>query len=141
MSEALEPNDTPRLFMTELILADWSAGVHWYVKTFGLPLVLKDETRRFALLGDPRTGQLALKEARETESGSPTKVRLVFQVDDLEASHRRLKWRGVEVGDVTLNDREHYREVRLIGPEGTPITLFDWDRRGDRHGSPRIQTT
>ena len=118
--------------MTELRVNDWSAAVRWYTETLELPLLLKDEPQGFALLGDAKSGQLALKRANETHLGSPSRVRLVFEVDDLEASYRWLKLKGVDVGDVTINDREHYREVRLLGPEGTPITLFDWDRRKER---------
>ena len=119
-------SNQPRLFMTELTVRDWNLAVGWYVASLGLTVKLKDETGRFALLGDPESGQLAIKGTRDSEEGTPTRVRLVFQVDDLEAFHRRLKLNGVEVGDITTNDRERYREVRLVDPEGTPITVFDW---------------
>ena len=132
MSESSEPGREPRLFMTELRVNDWSAAVRWYTETLELPLILIDEPQGFALLGDPTNGQLALKKTSETQWESPTRVRLVFKVDDLEACYRRLKLKGVDIGDVTINDREHYREVRLLGPEGILITLFDWDRRKER---------
>jgi hypothetical protein len=69
---------------------------------------------------------LALKRSEEQGRG----CRLVFQVEDPDAERVRLQALGVAVGEASDNAEEHYREVRLSDPGGTPITLFAWSRRG-----------
>ena len=53
-------------------------------------------------------------------------VRLIIQVEDLEAEQERLIGRGVALSPPVDHPDEGYREVRLHDPEGTPIRLFCW---------------
>jgi catechol 2,3-dioxygenase-like lactoylglutathione lyase family enzyme len=112
------------LFMTELHVADWPATVGWYVEVLGLRLLRSDAERRFALLA-AGNGRMALRGV-EAPAGPATGVRLVFLVADVDAEHERLRSLGVEASPPADHPREPYRETRLTGPEGTPITLFAW---------------
>ena len=76
------------------------------------------------LAGSGRLGVQGTKEARfATGTG---KVRLVFQVNDLDGERRRLIEQGVAVGDLVENHEEGYREARLQDPEGHSLRLFAW---------------
>jgi catechol 2,3-dioxygenase-like lactoylglutathione lyase family enzyme len=112
------------LFLTEIKVSDWAGTVRWYVETLGMRLLLEDPDHQYAMLGAGR-GRLALK------GGSPPGldrdlVRLIVQVEDLEAEQQRLIGRGVSLAPPVDNPDEGYREVRLHDPEGTPIRLFSW---------------
>ena len=111
-----------RLFMVELEVRDWSEGVSWFHETLGLELILRDEAHRFALLG--RSGvHLAVKQGVERPQNP---IRLIFQIDDIEAERVRLLAAGVEVSPLQVNDTEGYFEVRLSGPAGIRICLFQF---------------
>ena len=56
----------------------------------------------------------------------PSKVRLVFQVRDVDLERQRLIELGVEVGVPFDNREEGYREIRLHDPDGNSLTLFAW---------------
>jgi predicted enzyme related to lactoylglutathione lyase len=114
------------LFMTVIRVADWSKIVRWYTKTLGLVPVLLDDQHEFALLsaGRGRLGVQGVKAARLVEGLS--KLRLVFQVHDLDLERQRLIDHGVPVGAPIENREEGYREVRLQDPEGNSVRLFAW---------------
>lgn len=113
------------LFMTELHVVDPEPMARWYAEVLGLRIVLRDVSKGFVLLEAPGGGRLALKRSEEQGRG----CRLVFQVEDPDADRVRLQALGVSVGEPNENTEEHYREVRLSDPEGTPITLFAWSGR------------
>jgi catechol 2,3-dioxygenase-like lactoylglutathione lyase family enzyme len=121
------------LFMTVIRVASWPTTVRWYIDTLGLPPIVMDAQHEFALLsaGSGRLGVQGTKEARFV--AGPGKVRLVFQVRDLEGERQRLIGQGVVVGDLIENLDEGYREVRLQDPEGHSLRLFAWvdPTRGD----------
>jgi predicted enzyme related to lactoylglutathione lyase len=128
MSEPFtSPATGPELFMTELLVADWPAQVQWYAETLGLRLSLRDEAGGFALFTGSH-GRLALRRGPVSDP-SHGKIRLVFQVADVEAECARLAARGVAMSVPRDHPREAYREVRLTDPEGTSITLFCWTSR------------
>ena len=96
MAEPPEPeplaSDEPPLldlFMTVVRVADWSNIVRWYTDTLGLVPILLDPLHEFAFLaaGQSRLGLQGVKGAREPSV--PSKVRLVFQVRDLDQERRR----------------------------------------------------
>jgi predicted enzyme related to lactoylglutathione lyase len=124
----LAASESPRfqLFMTVVKVAKWSTTVRWYTHTLGLAPVLVDRKQEFALLaaGNGRVGLQGVKDGRAAEGRS--KVRLVFQVPDLDVERRKLTEQGVEVGVPIDNSEEGYREVRLRDPEGNSLTLFAW---------------
>jgi catechol 2,3-dioxygenase-like lactoylglutathione lyase family enzyme len=126
--EPIPAVERPRLdlFMTVIRVASWQTTVRWYIDTLGLSPVLMDAQHEFALLsaGSGRLGVQGTKEARFTSG--PGKVRLVFQVNDLDGERRRLIEQGVAVGDLVENHEEGYREVRLQDPEGHSLRLFAW---------------
>lgn len=119
-------NAVPDLFMTELCVSAWADAVRWYVEVLGLRLTLRDEASGFALLA-AGPARLALK---RDEGASGRGVRLVFRVADVDAEHARLGSLGVSVTPPADHPREPYREIRLTGPAGTPITLFAWRAPG-----------
>jgi catechol 2,3-dioxygenase-like lactoylglutathione lyase family enzyme len=126
--EPIPAMERPRLelFMTVIRVASWQTMVRWYIDILGLSPVLMDAQHEFALLsaGSGRLGVQGTKEARFTSG--PGKVRLVFQVNDLDGERRRLMEQGVVVGDLVENHEEGYREVRLQDPEGHSLRLFAW---------------
>jgi catechol 2,3-dioxygenase-like lactoylglutathione lyase family enzyme len=126
--EPLASTEPPflHLFMTVVRVADWPSIVRWYIDTLRLVPVLMDPQHEFAFLaaGQGRLGLQGVKGARE--STVPSKVRLVFQVIDVELERQRLIELGVEVTVPFDNRDEGYREIRLHDPDGNSLTLFAW---------------
>src|SRR3984885_4730763 len=114
------------LFMTVVRVADWSKIVRWYIDTLRLVPVLMDPQHEFAFLaaGQGRLGLHGVKGPREPTV--PSKVRLVFQVRDVDLERERLIELGVEVSVPFDNRQEGYREIRLNDPDGNSLTLFAW---------------
>jgi len=130
------------LFMTVVRVASWQTTVRWYIDVLGLALVLLDAEHEFALLsaGSGRLGVQGVKEGRS--ASGPGKVRLVFQVADLDQECQRLTELGVAVGPPMENLVEGYREARLQDPEGHSLRLFAWTgptRGGPLFASPGVQ--
>jgi catechol 2,3-dioxygenase-like lactoylglutathione lyase family enzyme len=123
-SEGAEPQAGIELSFTELRTADWAAAVRWYLDVLGLRLVLEDVGHRFALL-EAGASRLALRGGGDVTAPGH-RLRLVFRVDDVDATRERLLRWGVDVGPAVDNPREPYRSVVLHDLEGTPITLFSW---------------
>ena len=114
------------LFMTVVRVAEWSKIVHWYIDTLRLVPVLLDAEHEFALVaaGQGRIGLQGVKGPRELIV--PSKVRLVFQVRDVDFERRRLIDLGIDVTLPSDNREEGYREIRLHDPDGNSLTLFAW---------------
>jgi predicted enzyme related to lactoylglutathione lyase len=150
MSEVHEPETLASteppfldLFMTVVRVADWSRIVRWYIDTLRLVPVLMDPQHEFAFLaaGQSRLGLQGVKGPREPTV--PSKVRLVFQVRDVDFERQRLSELGVEVSVPFDNSAEGYREIRLHDPDGNSLTLFAWldPERAHRLAPNRQRTT
>ncbi len=115
------------LFMTVLRVARWQTTLAWYIEALGLSPVLVDPAHEFALLaaGCGRVGLQGVKEAQAPTSRA--RVRLVFQVADLDVERRRLLDRGIAVGEPVANAAEGYREIRFQDPEGYSLRFFAWE--------------
>ncbi len=115
------------LFMTVIRVARWPSTVRWYIDILGLAPVLLDEAHEFALLsaGGGRVGLQGVKEGQMTPARN--RVRLVFQVDDLDRERNRLLDAGLDVGEPIENHDEGYREIRFQDPEGYSLRFFAWD--------------
>jgi predicted enzyme related to lactoylglutathione lyase len=117
------------LFLTELLVDDWAGTVRWYVETLRLRLALEDRAGLYALLeSGSGSGRLALK-GGGIPGPSRDRVRLVFEVDDVDAERERLLCSGLDVG-VPTDSPEGYRAITLLDPERTPLTLFCWKASG-----------
>jgi len=114
------------LFMTVIRVARWQTTVRWYIDTLGLPPLLLDPAHEFALLsaGGGRVGLQGVKEAHLAPARG--RVRLVFQVADLDRERRHLSDKGIAVGDPIENRAEGYREIRFQDPEGYSLRFFAW---------------
>jgi predicted enzyme related to lactoylglutathione lyase len=114
------------LFMTVVRVMDWSTLVPWYIDTLGLVPILIDAEHEFALLaaGSGRLGFKGIKS--HLIAHERTKVRFVFQVQDVDHERQRLVARGIVVSEPFDNSDEGYREVRLHDPEGNSLTMFTW---------------
>jgi predicted enzyme related to lactoylglutathione lyase len=127
-AEPLEANGPPslELFMTVLRVAEWSKMVRWYLDTFGLLPIVLDHQNEFALLaaGQGRLGLQGIKGFRDPTARH--KVRLVFQVPDVDSERGKLIEKGVAVTEPFNHAGEGYREVRLRDPDGNSLTLFAW---------------
>lgn len=127
------------LFMTVIRVAQWRTTVRWYIDTLGLTPILLDSPHEFALLsaGSGRLGLQGIKAALPTAGSG--RVRLVFQVRDLDQERARLIAQGVAVGAPIENAEEGYRELRLQDPEGYSLRLFAWTdpARSDSFGGRR----
>ena len=87
------------LFMTVIRVANWKTTVAWYIHTLGLCPVLLDSQHEFALLprGADEWESRGVQESRSSEVSA--RVRLVFEVQDLDEERRRLIEQGVAVGE------------------------------------------
>ncbi len=114
------------LFMTVVRVTEWSTIVPWYIDTLGMVPILIDAEHEFALLaaGDGRLGFKGIKSNCTVHER--TKVRFVFQVDDVDRERQRLVDLGVIVSAPFDNRDEGFREVRLHDPEGNSSTMFAW---------------
>ncbi len=135
-AEPLAAADPPLidLFMTVVKVANWWTVVRWYTDTLGLAAVVLDRQNEFALLaaGQSRVGLQGMKGAHELTRSS--KVRLVFQVRDVDVERQRLVALGLDVSMPHDNRQEGYREIRLRDPDGNRLTLFAWtDPAGSHH--------
>ena len=104
------------LFLTEIKVSDWASTVRWYVETLGMRLLLEDAEHQYALLGSGR-GRLALK------GGSPKgldrdHVRLIIQVEDLEAEQERLVGRGVALSPPSTTRKRATARSGCTTPRG-----------------------
>jgi catechol 2,3-dioxygenase-like lactoylglutathione lyase family enzyme len=114
------------LFMTVLRVADWPTSVQWYTETLGLVPVVLDGAHEFALL-EAGNGRLGLKGKKAPHGAHERiRIRLVFQVQDVDVERRKLVDRGVVVSRLFDNRDEGYREVRLHDPDGNSLTMFAW---------------
>jgi hypothetical protein len=114
------------LFMTVVRVMDWSTIVPWYIDTLGMVPILIDAEHEFALLG-AGLGRLGFKGIKShLIAHERTKVRFVFQVQDVDHERQRLVERGIVVSVPFDNREEGYREVRLHDPEGNSLTMFTW---------------
>jgi predicted enzyme related to lactoylglutathione lyase len=115
------------LFMTVIRVARWQTTVRWYIDALGLSPLLIDAAHEFALLsaGGGRVGLQGVKEAHLASSRG--RVRLVFQVADLDRERRRLIDNGVAVAEPVENPGEGYREIRFQDPEGYSLRFFAWN--------------
>jgi hypothetical protein len=129
----------PALFMTVVKVMNWATIVPWYIDTLGLVPVLIDADHEFACLaaGNGRIGLKGVSEARPAHLW--VKVRLVFQVPDVDLARQRLVEKGIEVSAPMDSHDEGYREVRLHDPDGNSLTLFTWidPRKESRFGRIR----
>jgi predicted enzyme related to lactoylglutathione lyase len=133
MTEPAEPvpfaaEGPPRieLFMTVIRVARWPSTVRWYIDVLGLTPLLLDATHEFGLLA-AGGGRVGLQGVREPHlASSRARVRLVFQVADLESERRRLLDGGIAVGEPIENPDEGYREIRFQDPEGYSLRFFAW---------------
>ncbi len=125
-------SEPPRidLFMTVIRVTRWQTTVRWYIDALGLAPLLLDAGNEFALLS-AGSGRVGLQGVKEAPWRSPrNRVRLVFQVADLDRERRRLIDHGVELGEPIENQEEGYREIRFQDPEGYSLRFFAWNDPG-----------
>ena len=118
------------LFMTVIRVVRWKTTVRWYIDTLGLRPLLLDSTHEFALLS-AGGGRVALQGVKEAQMAAARgRVRLVFQVADLDCERRHLIEQGIAVGEPIENHAEGYREIRFQDPEGYSLRFFAWSDPG-----------
>lgn len=118
------------LFMTVIRVTRWPSTVRWYIDTLGLAPVLVDAEHEFALLS-AGGGRVGLQGVKDAQLAPPrNRVRLVFQVADLDAERQRLIDAGIAVGEPIENRAEGFREIRFQDPEGYSLRFFAWDDPG-----------
>ncbi len=113
------------LYLVEFRVSDWAQSVSWYRDMLDLKVLLVDEEHQYSLL-EAGPGRIALKTSVVGQDRSA--MRITFRVDDIEEVRARLVDLGVEVSSTITNANEGFSEVRLIDPDGTPITIFAWTR-------------
>lgn len=117
------------LFMTVIRVGRWRELLRWYTEVLGLAPLLVDTANEFALLS-AGFGRLGLQGVKEAALGpSRGRVRLVFQVPDVDRERQRLIGHGVGIGEPLENRQEGYREIRLQDPEGYSLRIFSWSDR------------
>ncbi|MCS7016386.1 MAG: VOC family protein [Gemmatales bacterium] len=117
-----------RLYMIELQVGDLHKSVMWY-QHFGWQVAMLKPQDGFALL-QHGASRLALKQrvaASEELPERPTsRVRLHFEVSDLEQAITTLAERGLTVCQPLKVSPEGYRRVLYRDPDGYEICLFEW---------------
>jgi predicted enzyme related to lactoylglutathione lyase len=114
--------------------ADWEAAVAFYRDGLGLPqlddfssdrgrVVLLDAGRATLELVDP--DQAAFIDEVEVGRRVAGSVRVAFQVDDVDASFRRLASSGGEIIAAPTRTPWNSRNARLQAPAGLQLTLFE----------------
>ncbi len=121
------------LFMTVIRVTRWQTTVRWYIDALGLAPLLLDAAHEFALLS-AGSGRVGLQGVKDALAPTRNRVRLVFQVADLDRERQRLIDHGVNVGEPIENRDEGYREIRFQDPEGYSLRFFAWNDPG-RAGS------
>lgn len=111
----------PRLFMVELVVADWPRSERWYRLLLQSSPTVRDEANRFALFSAGSVN-LSLKEGRPDPGAS----RLVFEVDDLPAEIVRLSDGGTEPDGEIKTSPEGYVRAFFRDPDGHRVGLFQW---------------
>ena len=109
---------------------DWQTSRDWYAATLGLTVEFEVPERRTAALKDDADVTLFASEG--DGDGFGPSCALFFEVDDVEATHRRLAERGVPF--VATPQRLFWGYgAELDDPDGYRIGL--WDARSMReHG-------
>jgi lactoylglutathione lyase len=115
-----------------LFVQDVAASIAFYRDALGMQLHYQ-EGPAFAILGlgdfelmlhtdraDEDPEHLALLHAAERGVG----LSLMLQVDDVDATHARLKAEGLPVGDVPSTQPWGRREIRLSDPDGYGWVLW-----------------
>ena len=119
----------PELFSVELRTARWADVVAWYRDLLGLDVLLRVVDEGYALLA-AGSGRVAIL-ARDDPGAASGRLSLGFEVDDLDAVHRRF----VDAGADTTEPRVHpegFREIVVRDPDGNTLRIFAWpaDRTG-----------
>lgn len=112
---------TPTLHFVEMTVSDWLRSLSWYRDGLGLPVLLLDAERQFALLGNEK-GRLALKKGIP-QVGS---IRLYLQVNHLDAWLIHAAAQGIVPNQPPKTSDEGYRRIFLQDPDGYTIGLFEW---------------
>ncbi len=110
------------LFMVQLHVPNREEIVAWYSKAFGFSPILNDDKGDFTLL-DAESVRIAIKGRCAAEPAGS--ISLVFRVDDLGQTVKRLGELGIETGPVETSE-EGYIATRLTDPAGNRIQLFQW---------------
>ena len=105
-----------------LAVSDYRRSRDWYVATLGLKAEFELPDRRVAAVQDDADFTLILFEAQSAVA--PAVSTFAYEVDDVEAWHRRLTDRGVPfVYPPQRNDWGYGAE--LLDPDGYRIRLWD----------------
>jgi catechol 2,3-dioxygenase-like lactoylglutathione lyase family enzyme len=109
------------LYLVELTVADWRASLAWYRDRLGLRVERLDEANEYALLVAGE-GRLALKGGTPL----PGTCKLVFRVDDLEATLQTLGAREIYPSRPVKMSAESYRSARFLDLDGYLVEIFEW---------------
>jgi hydroxymethylpyrimidine/phosphomethylpyrimidine kinase len=109
------------LYLVEVPVADWSASVAWYRDRLGLPVILLDEPKKYALLA-AGPARVALKQGPARPNGTV----LTFHVCDLDTELTRLAGQEIFPRSAVKDSPEGYRVARFTDPDGNQLAIFEW---------------
>lgn len=111
------------LFSVELRTTHWAKLVEWYRDAIGLPLLLKSDENRYALLqaGDSKLTILG----RERVADGSQRWSLAFEVNNLPDVLRRMVSLGSRPTEPRV-DTEGYAEFTVNDPDGNRVRVFQW---------------
>lgn len=119
----IDASHTPKLFSVELRTTRWAALVEWYRDAIGLPLLLRSDESRYALLqaGDSKLTILG----RDRPADSSRRWSLAFEVMNLPVVLRRIVSMGSRPTEPRV-DVEGYAEFTVADPDGNRVRVFQW---------------
>jgi catechol 2,3-dioxygenase-like lactoylglutathione lyase family enzyme len=120
-----------RLDHLAIRVRDLEAARRWYVDLLGMALEFEVPGRRTVALQDDAGLTLFLDET--AEEVAPDAVSLTFQVDDVEATYRRLAARGVAF-EAPPGKRFWGYGAELRDPDGHLVMLWDETSMRERSG-------
>ena len=112
--------------------SDFDRMLAFYRDTLGLQV--EQQTERYVELRAAGGADIAIHAGREAAVGEGRHWFLEFRVDDLDATARALRARGVDVGDV--QERWWGKEAGFTDPEGNRIEVEQPNPEGIRRGPP-----
>jgi predicted enzyme related to lactoylglutathione lyase len=117
-----------KLDLVEIRVKDWPAAMRWYAEVLGLSVRHVEDEDQFGILAFPEgnMGLAIFGEPDEVVSGFPNRCYPVVIVDDLDATLRELRQKGVTVRRGPQGGDEGFRRAIILDCEGNDIQLIEW---------------
>jgi catechol 2,3-dioxygenase-like lactoylglutathione lyase family enzyme len=131
-SAGMTAETAKRIFAITLFTDDLPEAKHFYEHVFGMPIVNEDETSVAFAFPNLVVNLVSVSDAPQLiapapvgDRGTPARMMLTLQVDDVDAVYERLRARGVEFLNGPIDRPWGPRTATLVDPSGHPWELSD----------------